>query len=78
MPAQTPFATAAPCGWLRRRTAGLVRLYDSQGVFLGLGEIAGTGELIPKRLVDQANTKAALGFEHVNPWDCLRKRPFSG
>lgn len=41
---------------------GLVRLYDSQGVFLGLGEIAGTGELIPKRLVDQANTKAALGL----------------
>ena len=34
--------------------AGLVRLYDSTGAFLGLGEKLIDGTLIPKRLVSQA------------------------
>ena len=34
--------------------AGLVRLYDSTGTFLGVGERYLDGTLIPKRLVSQA------------------------
>jgi hypothetical protein len=33
--------------------AGLVRLYDSAGCFIGVGEGRSDGTLIPKRLVSQ-------------------------
>lgn len=35
---------------------GLVRLYDSVGAFLGIGESRDDGTLIPKRLVSQSTT----------------------
>jgi tRNA pseudouridine55 synthase len=42
---------------------GLVRLYDSTGAFLGVGESGLDGVLVPKRLVSQSATtaKQALG-----------------
>ena len=40
--------------------SGMVRLYDSSGAFLGLGEIVGeAGEVVPKRLVSQAHRQSA-------------------
>jgi tRNA pseudouridine55 synthase len=41
--------TAVDCG-----TAGRVRLYDAAGVFIGIGESDGTGNVRPKRLFNDA------------------------
>ncbi len=35
--------------------SGLLRLYDEQQVFLGLGELQSDGKIAPKRLMQQAN-----------------------
>jgi tRNA pseudouridine55 synthase len=35
--------------------AGLVRLYDSTGAFMGVGEGRSDGRLVPKRLVSNSN-----------------------
>ncbi len=40
--------------------AGLVRLYDATGLFLGIGERLGAGKLISKRLVSQAEQGECL------------------
>jgi tRNA pseudouridine55 synthase len=49
-------------------TAGLVRLYDATGAFLGVGENRADGTLVPKRLVSNATaTKKTVVDAQLSP-----------